>query len=232
YLGLRHLHKSCPHSLLDRASPLGVILKCIHNPAPESRLPRCGELLIQTLSPGFSYANHVGVVFRKILISRQHSTSNAARGEIHNCLPHDVLNSGYMVGLDCRSLAHDSPEGTARERLELLEGERRLVPFGCRLDHKLIAPAFEERLIDNGLTQGRLEQGHSELNAGGLFNRNGLWDGCLIGAVCSKKEQQGSEDNRTHADSHYDVDGVVTVRHNDLLSTGQSNARQAYRSTS
>src|SRR6267143_1278428 len=103
--------------------------------------------------------------------------------------------------------------------------ERRPVPFGCRLGHDLIGAAFEERLIDNGLAKGRLEQGYSELNADRLFNRDGLWDGCLIGAVRSNKEQKCSEDNRTHADPHDDVDGVVAVRHNDLLSTAGNSAR-------
>jgi hypothetical protein len=86
------------------------------------------------------------------------------------------------------------------------------------LSHELISSTFEEGLVDNGLAQGRLEQAHSELNADRLFNRDGLWDGGLIGAVRSKKEQQGSEDNRTHADPHDDIDGVVTARHNNLLS--------------
>lgn len=103
--------------------------------------------------------------------------------------------------------------------------KRRPVPLGCGLAHELIGAAFEERLVDNGLAQGRLEHGHSELNADRLFNRDELWDGYLIGAVHSKKEQQGSEDNRTHANPRDDVDGVVTVRHNDLLSTAGNHAR-------
>jgi hypothetical protein len=92
------------------------------------------------------------------------------------------------------------------------------------LGHGLIGAAFEERLVDNGLAKGRLEQGHSELNADRLFNREGLWDGCLKRAVRSNKEQQCSEDNRTHAEPHDNVDGVVAVRHNDLLSTADNQA--------
>src|SRR5262249_39222321 len=118
----------------------------------EGRLP-CGcEFVIKASPAGFGYLNHVGVVIRKILISRQHSTSNAALGEIHNRVSHDVLDPGHMVGWDCRSLAHDGSQGTARERLEVLVSEGRPVPFGCRLGYELIGPAFEERLVDNGLT--------------------------------------------------------------------------------
>src|SRR5262245_55921098 len=130
-----------------------------------------------------------------------------------------------MVGWDCGGLAHDSAQGTARERLELLVSEGRPVPFGCRLGDGLIGLAFKERLIDNGLAQGRLEQGHSKLNVAGLLNRDDLWGGYLIGAVRSKKDQEGSEDNRTHTDPHDDVDGIIAVRHNDLLSTTGNHAR-------
>ena len=62
-------------------------------------------------------------------------------------------------------------------------------------------------------------EAHSKFNADGLFNRNGLWDSGLIGAVRSKKDQQASEDNRTHADPYDNVDGVVALRHDDLLLT-------------
>ncbi len=157
-LGLRQLHKSSPDPFLNRTSPLGGVPNGIHNFASEGRLPCRSELLVQTLSPGFSYANHVGVVFRKILISRQHSTSNAACGEIHNRSSHDVLDPGHMVGWNCGSLAHDGSQGAARERLELLVSKGRPVPFRCRLGDGLIGPAFEERLVDNGLAQGRLER--------------------------------------------------------------------------
>jgi hypothetical protein len=66
--------------------------------------------------------------------------------------------------------------------------------------------------------------GDSEFSADRLFNRNGLWDRGLIGAIRSKKEQQGSEDNRTHADLRDDVDGVVAMRHSDLLWTAGNQA--------
>ena len=89
--------------------------------------------MIQALPVGFDRANHAGVVVRTILISRQHSTSNAARGEIHNRSSHDVLDPGHMVGWNCYSLAHDGSQGTARKGLEVSVSEGRPVPFRCRL---------------------------------------------------------------------------------------------------
>jgi hypothetical protein len=136
---------------------------------------------------------------------------NAAPSEIHDRPPHDALDTGHMVGWGCSSLAHDGSEGTARERLELVVSERRPVPLGRGLGHDLIGVALEDRLVDNGLAKGRLEPGHADFNAGWLFERDGLWDGCLKGAVRSDKKQQCSEDNRAHADTHDDVNGIVAV---------------------
>src|SRR5206468_10334436 len=114
-LGLRHMYKSRAQLFLDCAGLPSIVLACVHNSASKSRLP-CGcELVIKTLPGGFGRANHLFVVVRKILFSRQYSTSNAARGEIHNRPSHDGLDAGHMLDWDDCGLAHNGPEGTARE---------------------------------------------------------------------------------------------------------------------
>src|SRR5262249_61839824 len=107
-----------------------------------------------------------------------------------------------MINWARGSLTRDVCERTARARLERVVSERRLVPLRCGLRHDLIGTAFEERLIDNGLAEGRLKEGHPELIARGFFNGHRLQDGCLIGAVRSGKEQEGPEDDRAHDDTH------------------------------
>jgi hypothetical protein len=93
------------------------------------------------------------------------------------------------------------------------------------MGHKLVGAAFQDRLIDQGLSKDWLEHGHPELNVDGFCNREGLWDGYLIRAVGSDKEQKGSEHDRAQADTHYDVDGTIAVRHTRLLSASGSSAR-------
>jgi hypothetical protein len=96
-LGLGHMENSSAQLFLDRARPPTMILDCVHNSVPKSRLPCGGKFVIKAFSVGFGCANHVGVVLRKILISRQHAISNTTRGEIHNRSSHGILDSSHMV---------------------------------------------------------------------------------------------------------------------------------------
>src|SRR5437016_4498593 len=113
-LGLRHMYKSRAQLFLDCAGLPSIVLARVHNSASKSRLP-CGcELVIKTLPGGFCRANHLFVVVQKILFSRQYSTSNAARGEIHNRPSHDGLDAGHMLDWDDCGLAHNGPDGTGR----------------------------------------------------------------------------------------------------------------------
>src|SRR5262244_1075764 len=98
-----------------------------------------------------------------------------------------------MINWTHGSLTRDVCERTAGARLECVVSKRRPVPLRCRLRHNLIGAAFEERLVDNGLAEGRLKEGHPELIASRFFNGHGLQDGCLIGTVGSGKEQEGPE---------------------------------------
>src|SRR5262245_1410115 len=117
-----------------------------------------------------------------------------------------------------RTVKND-PERIIGYRLDTLASQQDLILLLSRFCGHLIRTELEHSRLNDGLAKGWLQQGEFGFINEGLLKRARLRSGYQNRAIGRDKEQHCAEDNRTHSDTHDDVDRVVPIRHDDLLSS-------------